>query len=183
MEVIYLGVLVIECFIMVFVIMWLHGMTMALWRGAPFVPTRSKDIRTILDAVHLRPGMRFLELGCGDGRVVCEAVARYGVRGEGVDVGILWLTFARIRARLMGISDRVIFRHQDILSTDLSQADVIYLYMMPRFLQKYSEHIVSHAKPGAIILSHVFELEKGDTTLQTLHPIDTSRSVTHHYQR
>lgn len=133
---------------------------MSLLRGAPYVGTNSKLIEPILSKVKLKPGMKFLELGCGDGRVVCEAVQKYGAIGRGVDVSSLWLWFARMRARKMGIESKVTFFHQNVWKTDLAWADVIYVYLMPRMLTRYQNHLKQNARAGTQIISHSFELER-----------------------
>jgi hypothetical protein len=46
---------------------------------APWVPTRSKDIKRGLDLAKMKPNEIFFELGCGDGRVVFFANKNYKV--------------------------------------------------------------------------------------------------------
>lgn len=147
-----------ELVVVLGVIVYLHSVTFSLLRGAPFVPTKSADIDEILKEINLRPGMKFLELGCGDGRVVCQAVKQYGVVGRGVDVSRLWLLFARARAQRLGIDKNVEFIHENILRTDVAWADVIYLYMMPKFLDKHAQSIFAKCRPGTIVISYVFEI-------------------------
>ena len=147
-----------ELVVVLGVIVYLHSVTFSLLRGAPFVPTKSADIDEILKEINLRPGMKFLELGCGDGRVVCQAVKQYGVVGRGVDVSRLWLLFARARAQRLGIDKNVEFIHENIIRTDVAWADVIYLYMMPKFLDKHAQSIFAKCRPGTIVISYVFEI-------------------------
>lgn len=178
MEGLHIIVLFIECLIVSMVIVYLHASVMSLARGAPFVPTRDSVIDKVLEQVSLSSATRFLELGCGDGRVVCRAVSRYGVQGMGVDVSLLWILLARLRAWRMSIGSRVSFHHQDILRTDLSQADVIYLYMMPRFLRRYSELIVAGSSPHTIIISHRFELSSEATShCREIGRVETSKEI------
>ena len=134
------------------------SITWSLLRGAPYVSSSMHEVRAILREVALEKDMRFLELGCGDGRVTCEAVATYGVIGRGVDISPLWVFGARIRARFMGISNRAEFQVADILKTDLASFDVIYLYMMPRFIARHAEILFARCRPGTLIISHVFDI-------------------------
>lgn len=150
--------LIVELIVALLCLFYIISITWSLWKGAPFVPSRGKDVTEILTSISLKKGDKFLELGCGDGRVVCEAFKKYGVQGRGVDVSILWLIFARFRARLLGIGDSVDFRCEDIRQTDIAWADVIYLYMMPTFLEKYSAEIFSKCRPGTRIVSYVFDI-------------------------
>ncbi len=150
--------LLFELFLAIACCAFMMSLTLSLWKGAPFVPSKDKDVDEILRKVGLKKGMKFLELGCGDGRVVCKAVKEYGVVGRGVDISPLWLVCARIRARIMGIDNKVEFRVEDILKTDMAWADAIYLYMMPRFLDNNAEKIFTNCRPGTLIISYTFDI-------------------------
>ena len=152
--------LIFELILVSGVLIYLHSITVSLLRGAPYVPTKTEIINTILAKADLKPGMKFLELGCGDGRVVCQAVRKYGVISRGVDISRLWLIFAKFRAYKLGISNKVEFFHQNIKDTDLAWADVIYLYMMPRFLEGYQKELKKALVSNKMIISHTFELDQ-----------------------
>ena len=150
--------LIFELILVSGVLIYLHSITISLLRGAPYVPTKTEIIDTILAKANLKPGMKFLELGCGDGRVVCRAVEKYRVIGRGVDISRLWVLLARIRARKLGIEHKVEFLHQNILESDLAWADVIYIYMMPRFLEKNSDSLFSRCRVGSVVVSNKFDI-------------------------
>ncbi len=46
--------------------------------GAPWVPTKKKDIERFLNFVDLKPGEKFYELGCGDARLAIAAAKKFG---------------------------------------------------------------------------------------------------------
>ncbi len=142
------------------VLIYLHSITISLLRGCPYVATKSKTIDSILKKAKLKKESKFLELGCGDGRVVCQAVKEYGVVGRGVDVSRLWLLMGTIRAHYLGIHNDVHFLHQNILDANVEWADVIYLYSIPKFLSGYQETLKQKLRPDTLIISHVFELDQ-----------------------
>ena len=55
----------------------------------------------------LRPGERFLDIGCGWGALVIHAAQRYGVRAHGVTLSPQQLKLARERIAWAGLEDRV----------------------------------------------------------------------------
>src|SRR6202046_1359979 len=55
----------------------------------------------------LRPGERFLDIGCGWGALVIRAAQRYGVRAHGVTLSPQQLKIARERIEQAGLGDRV----------------------------------------------------------------------------
>lgn len=62
--------------------------------GAPYVPTRHKDIKLALDLLDLKPGQTLLELGSGDGRLLLAAAKR-GWTAVGYEINpIMWLISA-----------------------------------------------------------------------------------------
>lgn len=181
MTTLHTAFLIFELGLAIAVVIYLHSSTISLWRGAPFVPTRTKAIRQILKKANLQKGMRFLELGCGDGRVVCQAVKEFNITGQGVDVSRLWLWIASLRAWRLGIGNRVKFKHQNILQTDLSSADIIYIYMMPRFLDAHGDIFHKAIEEGALVVSHTFEIETLQRYEQSV--VNHGNSFTYFYQR
>ncbi len=173
--------LLFELIIVVGVLLYLHSITFSLLRGAPYVPTKSEIIDEILKKANLQKGSKFLELGCGDGRVVCQAVQKYGLIGRGVDISRLWLIFAKFRAHKLGISDKVEFFHQNIKNTDLAWADVIYLYMMPRFLEGYQKELKKALVSNKVIISHTFELDQLKEYLSEV--VVSNKASTYYYRR
>lgn len=61
----------------------------------------------------LNPGMRVLDMGCGWGTFAVYAAKRYGVRVVGVTMSVEQAEYARKRAALADVSDRVEIRVQD----------------------------------------------------------------------
>ena len=127
------------------------------------------EVRHILKETKLKKGQVFYDLGCGDGRVVRTAVQEYGVKGVGVDINPLLIWVSLIKARLADLKN-IHFRRENIFSSDLSDADVVYLFLMPELLAKLKKKLVSELKPKTIILSHGFKIEGWDNYLtRTVH--------------
>lgn len=80
----------------------------------------------------LAPGERFVDLGCGDGRVLAAA-ARQGARVLGVEFDPDLVEQARRRLARAGLRGEVV--HGDIFEVDID-ADVIFTYLTPGTLQE-----------------------------------------------
>ena len=120
-----------------------------------FEPTPMRVVHRMLQMAEIQPGETIYDLGCGDGRLVITAVRRYGARGVGIDVDRKRLEWARRRAGLD--LDRIVFRRQSVLRTDLRRADVILMYLVTRINCKLIPRLAK-LKRGARIVSHNFEL-------------------------
>jgi len=57
--------------------------------------------------LRLRPGERFLDIGCGWGGLVCHAAKHYGVKAHGITLSDAQLTLARARIATNGLEGQV----------------------------------------------------------------------------
>ncbi|MDO8622525.1 MAG: hypothetical protein Q7R80_04815, partial [bacterium] len=69
--------------------------------GAPWVPTWRRDVDRFLALAQLRPGERFYDLGCGDGRLV-RAAANTGTIATGFECSLLPYLLAKLRVGRRG---------------------------------------------------------------------------------
>ena len=63
--------------------------------------------------LRLKPGERFLDIGCGWGALVCHAAEHYGVQATGVTLAVEQLKTARARVEQRGLQSRVTLALQD----------------------------------------------------------------------
>ena len=64
---------------------------------------------------------------------------------------------SRDNARLAGVADRAEFRQQDLFKTDLSQATVITMYLLPEVNLQLRPRLLA-LEPGTRIVSHDWDL-------------------------
>ena len=63
--------------------------------------------------LRLKPGERFLDIGCGWGGLVCHAARHYGVQAHGVTLSLAQLDFAKEKIQRLGLQDRVTVELRD----------------------------------------------------------------------
>jgi cyclopropane-fatty-acyl-phospholipid synthase len=63
-------------------------------------------LELICRKLRLRPGERFLDIGCGWGALVMHAAKHYGVNATGITLSEAQATLARERIAAAGLSDR-----------------------------------------------------------------------------
>ncbi len=156
--ILYFSLLLFELFFAIGITIYLSSLLFSSFKGSPYVPTKNREIDTILKSANLKKGQMFLDLGCGDARVVRKAVQQYGVKGIGIDINPVVLFIARLKSRFSKTQD-IIFLRQDILEVDIRSYDIIYLFLLPDLLKKLSNKLKTQTKKSAIIISHGFKIE------------------------
>lgn len=131
--------------------------TIASFKGAPFVASRGRVVKEILQKANLKEGQIFLELGSGDGRVVRTAVKNYGVRGMGVEFHPLLVWYSRLLSKIFRVKG-VNFMKGNFYQTDLSKADVVYMFLLPKTMEKLRGKILKECKNGALLICHGFKI-------------------------
>lgn len=131
--------------------------------GAPFVPTSNAYVLDILERANLKTGQNFYELGSGDGRVTREAVRTYKVNGLGVDLHPFLSLYSNLISKIQRI--KVKFKQGNFYNISLKDADVIFVFLLPKTLKKLKHKFLSECKVGTLIISHGFKIEGFDKYL------------------
>lgn len=128
---------------------------LSLFTLPPFVPAPKSSLAAVVRALDLRPGLRVIDLGCGDGRVLETALAAVpGIAAAGVDRNHFPLWLARLR-----LGRRAELRREDFFTTPLAGVDRVYLYCWPTVLEKLLPKFERELKPGARVVSADFALK------------------------
>jgi hypothetical protein len=99
-----------------------------------------------------------IDLGSGDGRIVLTAAKVFGARGFGVEIKEDLVQRANEAAAKEGIGERVKFIKADLFKTDISQATVITMYLLPDTVNMLKDKFLSELRPGTRIVSHDYPL-------------------------
>ena len=157
-EAAYTVLIIIEFLVLMFAAAYSVLLVYSWLKGAPFVGTQGKELDVIFSGIPITVGMTFLDIGCGDGRVVISAVKKYKVSGVGVDINPILIWIARISASWQKLHN-IKFYITDIEKTDFSKADIIYIYLFPKFIAELSKKISDEVHPGTYIISHAFKID------------------------
>jgi hypothetical protein len=123
----------------------------------PYVPTPQDVVDKMLQMVRVTANDYLIDLGSGDGRIVVTAAKKHSARGFGVDVNPERVADAIANAKKNGVTDKVAFYQRDLFQTDLSQATVISMYLLPRVNLELRPKLLD-LKPGTRIVSHDFSM-------------------------
>jgi len=123
-----------------------------------YVPTSAGVADAMLRLAHVTSTDVVYDLGSGDGRIVIAAAKKYGARGVGVEIDPSLVKTARKKAESAGVADRVIFRQEDLIRTDFSDATVVTLYLSTSLNMRLRTILQRQLKPGSRIVSHRFTM-------------------------
>ena len=137
--------------------LWPLASNAALSEDVPFVVTPDNVTLAMLNLAKVIPEDYLIDLGSGDGRIVITAAKRFGARGLGVEIVPDLVAKSRAAASAAGVSQRAIFREQDLFQTDLAPASVITMYLLPEVNLQLRPKLL-HLRPGTRIVSHDWDM-------------------------
>lgn len=121
-----------------------------------WVPTSQALVNKMLDMAKLTAADVHYDLGSGDGRTVITAAKR-GARSYGIEYNPDMVALSQRAAAKEGVSERATFEKADLFETDLSQATVITLFLLPDINLKLRPKILN-LKAGTRIVSNTFTM-------------------------
>jgi hypothetical protein len=125
----------------------------------PFVPTPQSVVNGMLQMAQVGANDVVYDLGSGDGRIPITAVQKYNAqRAVGIDINPNLVQQARTNAQRAGVANRVEFRQQDLFQTDLRNATVVTLYLLPDVNLRLRPKLLQELRPGTRIVSHAFDM-------------------------
>ena len=128
-----------------------------------FVPTPQEVVDAMLKLAKVTKNDVVYDLGSGDGRIPITAAKTYGARGVGIDIDPQRIKEATENLKNSGVGDRVKFLNQDLFTTDISEATVVTLYLLPSLNVKLIPKLNKELKPGTRVVSHAFDMSSDGT--------------------
>jgi SAM-dependent methyltransferase len=123
-----------------------------------YVPTPPFIVDVILNMAEVTPEDVVYDLGCGDGRIVVEAAKLHGARGVGIDIDPIRIRESKRNAAKNGVTDRVVFRMEDIFETDIREASVVTLYLLPTLNMRLRPKLWRDLDVGSRVVSHGYDM-------------------------
>lgn len=119
----------------------------------PYFPTPQPAVEKMLKMAGIKDGDYLIDLGSGDGRIPITAARLYGIRALGVDLDPARIIQANENAKRERVTDKVVFREQDLFETDLGEATVVTMFLLGSVNLKLKPRLLQ-LKPGTRILSY-----------------------------
>ena len=125
---------------------------------APYLATPREVVEKMLQMAKVDGSDVLYDLGCGDGRIVITAAKKYGARGVGVDIDPERIRESLRGAQEAGVSKLTEFRLEDATETDLLEATVLALYLLPESNALLRPKFEKQLKPGTYVVTHNYRI-------------------------
>lgn len=130
-----------------------------LWtssRGAPWFPTPRTTGHKMLALAGVRPGEVVYDLGSGDGRILFAAARHFGAQAVGIELDPFRYLWTQLLISLLGVRRQIGVRWGDLFDQDLSQADVVTVYLLPAANARLMIKLRQELRPGARVVCYKF---------------------------
>jgi len=124
-----------------------------------WIPTPEDTVEKMLDMARVTSRDYVIDLGSGDGRNVIAA-ARRGARALGVEYNPELVALSKRAAAAAGVSGKATFVQGDMFESDISQATVLMLFLLPDHLSRLAPKFLK-LRPGARIVSNTYSIDGG----------------------
>jgi len=123
-----------------------------------YYPTPPETVAEMLRLANVKQGDVLYDLGSGDGRIPIAAAKQFRIRAVGIEIDPKLIIEAETNARNAGVAELVRFRNEDMFHIDISEANVVTLYLSDKLNVLLRPKLLRELKPGSRIVSHDFRM-------------------------
>ena len=149
-------VTILSALLLIFFILLAGMAIIPVFFGALWHPLSDENIDRIIKFAGFRPGEKLYDLGSGDGRVLIAASKNKFVRGVGVEIDPIKVWLSRYFIMTEKLTSKIKINRGNMYSFDVSEADVIYLYLTHQALDRLFPEVLDRMKPSARIVCYRF---------------------------
>jgi len=143
-------------FSMLFIGIMLSNIIAIFTTDVPFVSISNSVIEKIVKNLELRDANVLYDLGCGDARLLINAVNSFpSIKAVGVEVAFYPYLLAKFKTRNY---KQIEIKREDIYETKISNATHIFMYLYPSVVNKLIHNVEKQCKEGTKIISCDFEI-------------------------
>lgn len=126
---------------------------------APWWRTSDKIAKKVCRLADVKKGDLMFELGSGDAQTLITAARKFQAHGVGIEIDPLRVAISKLRIKSNGLSKEIKIIRGNFFDQDLSKADVIFVYLVPKTLDKLLPKFKKELKKGTRIVSYKYEMK------------------------
>lgn len=126
-----------------------------LFVAVPYIPTPRAVIRRAIAFADIQDGDTVYDLGAGDGRMLIILKKQFS---HCTAIGVEFLPTVWLLGKVSIWLSRqdITFLCADALKQDVQDADVIFLYLIPKLMRQLEDKFDAELKPGTKVISYTF---------------------------
>jgi SAM-dependent methyltransferase len=123
-----------------------------------YYPTPPETVAEMLRLANIKKGDVLYDLGSGDGRIPITAAKQFGIRAVGIEIDPKLIAEAEANTLAAGVAELVRFRNEDMFRIDVSEANIVTLYLSDKLNVLLLPKLLRELRPGSRIVSHDFRM-------------------------
>lgn len=124
--------------------------------GALYEPSSPDEVRTIVNLLNIQKGVKAVDLGSGDGRIVIE-MARRGAEAYGFENDPKLVEESRVNIKKEGLEKLAHIQEGNFWEQDLSSFSRISVFQWHTIMGRLEEKLEKELQPESFIVSHYWK--------------------------
>lgn len=154
--------MILAVFILAAIVFLLVLLSMVWPPDSPWSPwwrTSKKKAGILCDMAKITDKDFIYDLGCGDATALIVAARKFGASGTGIEIDPLRYFFSKINVLLNGVSGNIKIVKKNFFGQNISKATVVFVYLVPKTLERLRPKFLKELKPGTKIVSLRYKID------------------------
>jgi len=152
---------ILSIFLIIIVIFLLIAISWIWPPNSPWAPwwrTKSKTAEKALRLAKVNSKDLVYELGSGEATALVVAAEKFGATGVGIEIDPIRCFLSRLTIKRKKLDKKIIIKKKSFFEENLKDADVVYVYLVPKALEKLIPKFKKELKKGTRIISYKYKL-------------------------
>lgn len=154
----FIGTEVIILLIIIGLLLILSGVWPPDSPWAPWWQMPDEVIAKMCTMLHVSSKDVVYDLGCGTGKALIYASKKFHVKGVGIEIDPIRFYLAKWNIKRFGQENRIMLLKKNFFDVTISQATIIFVYLVPTALKRLTPKFLKELKPGTKFLSYVYAI-------------------------
>lgn len=126
---------------------------------SPWWRTTGKKAEAAARLANINSNDIVYELGSGDATFLVTCAKKFGARGVGIEIDFFRYLTGWLNILSNKVSGWILLKKGNFFEEDLSGATVVFVYLVPRVLEKLKPKFFKELKKGTRIISYKYKFE------------------------